>query len=90
MHEDRMTDDLSRARWRKADGDPAKHTPRDALVEALRRVDTGELPVEHVIVCIAQPDADGAAVPAFLQGGPYSVYAQVGLLRMVEALVLEP
>lgn len=85
-----MEDELSRARWRRAGGDPAKHTARDALVEALRRLDEGELPMEHVIICVAQPDENGMAAPAFLQGGPLSVYAQVGLLRLVEQLITEP
>lgn len=85
-----MSDELSRVRWLRANGDPTKHTARDALVEALRKLDAGELQMAHVIICIAQPDEDGVAAPAFLQGGPLSVYAQIGLIRLVEQLLAEP
>lgn len=85
-----MHDDLSHARWLKAEGDPAKHTPRDALVEVLRRIDTGELDADHIVVCIAERTDDGSALPTYFQGGPCSVYAQIGLLRMCASLVEQP
>ncbi len=68
-------DDISAARWRRG-RDPNEHKPIDALKEAIRQIEAGELAPKHIIVCFTDEDDRFG----WFQAGPESRFGQVGIL----------
>lgn len=73
--------DLAARRW-MASNNPADSTPRDALVEAIRRIDASELAPDHVVIVLAVPDPDEprASTVHRMQAGALTYFGAVGLL----------
>lgn len=81
--------ELTARRWDKGSGLPSSHKPREALEVALHRFDSGEWPADHIIVVFGHIDAEGGGIASFTQAGDFNVYAQLGLLRSAQGLILE-
>ena len=72
---------LAARRW-KTDQQTESFTPRDALVEALRQLDAGEIKADHILICHAWKEARGESVGWF-QSGDLTPLGQLGLLTRV-------
>lgn len=76
---------LAQRRW-ESKRDPAAHSPRDMLVEAIRQIDEGEIDAEHMILCYGSENEDEASY-GWLQAGPFRTLAMVGLVEVVKRLL---
>jgi hypothetical protein len=72
---------LSARRWKHGQ-DPAQHTIRDMLAEALRQLDAGELHADHAILAFSVEDGRGCRT-GWLQAGTLSPLGQLGLLTRI-------
>lgn len=77
---------LNARRWVK-DDNPKAHTPADALREALRQLESGELEADHVIVVYGYHNKDEQGVVGYLQGGSLPELAQCGMLARAHHLI---
>ncbi len=74
--------DLSARRWEVANG-PDAHKPVDALREAIRQIEAGEMKADHVIICFGG-ETDTHVITDWLQAGTFNSHAQSGLLERVK------
>lgn len=67
--------------------DASETTPEQALVEALRRVRSGEWPISHVMVIGMVQESDGTFVQC-VHGGSASTNECLGLLYRTQHMLL--
>lgn len=83
--------DFAAQRWNKRD-DPGAHTPRDALIAALRDIDSGVIDPRHLVIVYAQktePNEDPKT--GYYQAGDLGgVYGALGLLARASHLIQTP
>lgn len=65
------------------DGNAAVWTPRDALIDALRLIDKGEVEVDSVVVAMRTKSGKGATSTFFRQSAP-DVHTAFGLIEAVK------
>lgn len=84
-----MTDlvDFSSRRWSDSRKSCRDFSPRDALCEALRLIDAGEIDPDHVIVLFGRQDGE-ASIADWRQAGSFGAYAQRGLIETVKLRML--
>lgn len=70
----------------KKDGDAAKWLPRDALISILRRIDSGEIKPEALIVIIREEDEEGT-ITRYSNASP-NLHTALGLLEHVKYRLL--
>jgi hypothetical protein len=71
---------LSEARADR-DGNAAKWSPRDALIATLRRIDSGEVKADALVIAYrSKPDPDGGTKTYFANASP-DVHVTLGLLQ---------
>lgn len=69
--------------------DASKWTPRDALVDVLRRVDKGELRLSHTIICYRETqDGDDETYTSYVRSGS-DCNTTIGILERVKYMILE-
>lgn len=82
-----MTDepiDFLEKRWNGGSNQPDAYTPREALLAAIRRIDSGEITPDHVIICMGACNPEDAFISTvYTQAGSFNPYAQIGLLDRV-------
>jgi hypothetical protein len=70
-------------------GDATKLKPRDALIQALRDIDTGAIAPEQVIVAYYETDPDdGTFDTGYYSAGPHVATFMAGMLERVKTLLL--
>jgi hypothetical protein len=70
-------------------GDATKLRPRDALIQALRDIDSGVLNPEQVLVAYYETDPDdGTFDTGYFSAGPHVATFMVGMLERVKILLL--
>lgn len=74
--------DLNARRWATADR-TAAFKPVEALREAIRQIEAGEVPADHVVVCFGGSD-DCTNSSAWVQAGTFDTFQQYGLLERVK------
>lgn len=79
-----MTDviDFHARRWAETESTDA-HTPIAALREAIREIESGEWPCDHVIIAMGRV-TEGTADSQWLQAGSFDVFGQRGLLETIK------
>lgn len=76
--------DLNERRW-DADSSPNAFTPIEALRALIRKIETGDINPQHLVVAIAaEPTGpDMALRTLYFQAGAFDYYGQVGLVSRV-------
>lgn len=84
-----MTDELTKARWRK-NTNPADHPPERALEVALHDIRTGKVKPEHILICIRHVDSDDEmqAATQYYQAGTLDTFGQIGMLERIKHIML--
>jgi hypothetical protein len=77
--------ELGSARFQRAEG-PGDLSPRDALIEALRRFDSGELAPDHVIVIYGSAGEEEQQC-GYMQAGRIGLYTRIGILERVRDMM---
>ena len=62
------------------DHDSRTWTPRDALINTLRDLDSGELEADHIMILYGRKSQNSG----FSQGGSFTYYEQVGMLEITK------
>lgn len=78
--------DLGAARF-KAAGTSKNTSPRDALVEAIRRIDDGEWPV-HSITIVGLTDDDDGDIMEVMHAGKASSNERLGMFVRAQRMLL--
>lgn len=81
-----MTDepiDFLAKRWKDGTEHPGAYTPREALLAAVRRIDSGEITPEHVVVCMGHYEGDGVFKHHYTQAGSFGAFGAIGLLTVI-------
>ena len=83
--------DFAVQRWNKKEN-PGAHSPRDALIAALRDLDSGVIDPRHIIIVYANKgDVDEDALTGYYQAGDlHGVYGVLGLLARANHLIQTP
>lgn len=75
--------DINARRWANGPNRNDAYKPADALREALRQVEAGEVPADHVIICMGA-SVDGSNVSTWLQAGRFDTFQQYGLMDRIK------
>ena len=67
--------------------DAAQWTPRDALVDLLRRIDRGEVNVKQLVIAYAVETGDGGTASKFSAAGTKGLLEGLGLLQRASHLL---
>lgn len=62
-------------------GDSSKWTPRDALIKALRDLDSGEIECDSLVIIARTKGSDGSAFPKYYAAMPDVIQA-LGLVEL--------
>ena len=76
--------DLSAIRW-ETETRAHKHKPVDALREMIRRIESGEVDAEHIVICVSVRDRGTQYVQA---GEIIDTRNAVGLIEYVKHMML--
>lgn len=78
--------DLTARRWQQG-GDSTEHKPVDALREAIRQIEAGEIAAEQVFIAIAGrcEDCGDTTQTTWLTAGSFPKLAVIGLMESAKA-----
>jgi hypothetical protein len=70
-------------------GNAADWTPRDALINLLREIDSGEVKPDALVICLREAVSPGVTSTSYRNCGP-DIHTSLGLLEHIKWQLLNP